>query len=305
MLNKIVVSTLTVAIASLALPTFAFPLNESDLAFCKQERDNYASTSIYNSQSSSSQQRSGGARVSVFGVSFGGSGSGSSRSESSTNSQNEVSWDYQARNCDKLLEMRGLVSIAQIEANRDQAIAQMQQESSMHHDNTWFKVTKNTNKSNLIGIGINAGTQLLGNLLNPPSRQAEVTSTAEVKKAEILAQMEIEKERLRLEQTKLTATGAPANVALIFAQWGVSQVACVSGVVFIAGLSSDNNFVCIYPNNLIPPGYYTYNSTANQLIPIASVPTSLPVVAPSRPTVVPVTTPLPTVVPQTSSQLSY
>ena len=101
-------------------------------------------------------------------------------------------------------------------------------------------------------IAIGAG--ILNSLLNPPHRAAEIKAEAEVKKAKIVAEMEIEKEKLRIAADKVTP---------LLAQWGVSRVSCAPGLVFINDISP--NTICIQPTETIAAGFYTYNNR-NQLL---------------------------------------
>jgi hypothetical protein len=104
---------------------------------------------------------------------------------------------------------------------------------------------------NLIGIGVS----LVNSLINPPHRDAEIKADAEVKKAQIAAETEITKEKLRIAADKVTP---------MLNQWGVSRVSCAPGLVFINGI--DANTVCVQPTGSISAGYYTYNSEKSQLL---------------------------------------
>jgi hypothetical protein len=106
---------------------------------------------------------------------------------------------------------------------------------------------------------LGAGVSIINNLLNPPSRSAEIIANAEIKKAQIAADAEIAKEKLRIEASK-----SPDRVTPVLTQWGVSQVPCGAGAVFINGITTET--VCIQPNNAIAAGYYTYDSTRQQLV---------------------------------------
>ncbi len=108
--------------------------------------------------------------------------------------------------------------------------------------------------TDLIGVG----TTLLNNLLNPPSRSAEIAADAEVKKAKIAAEAEITKEKLRIEASKSD------KVTPLLTQWGVTRVNCAPGLVFINGIGDDT--VCIQPMAAMKAGSYTYDSTKQQLI---------------------------------------
>jgi len=123
---------------------------------------------------------------------------------------------------------------------------------------------------------IGAGVSLIKNLLDPPSRKAELSADTELKKAKIAAEAEITKEKLRIEATKaadaeakkeksqLEATKNADKVTPLLTQWGVSRVNCAPGLVFISGLGSDT--VCIQPSPSMGAGAYTYDSAKQQLV---------------------------------------
>jgi hypothetical protein len=106
---------------------------------------------------------------------------------------------------------------------------------------------------------ISVGASIINNLFNPPSRSAEIAADAEIKKAKIAAEAEITKEKMRIEASKSTDRVTP-----VLNQWGVAQVACTPGLVFINGITTET--VCIQPTANISAGYYTYDSGKQQLI---------------------------------------
>lgn len=109
--------------------------------------------------------------------------------------------------------------------------------------------------TDLIGVG----ASIINNLINPPSRSAEINADAEVRKAKIAAEADIVKEKLRIEASKNTDRVTP-----VLNQWGVSRVACGPGLVFVNGITTDT--VCIQPSNSMAAGYYTYDSAKQQLV---------------------------------------
>ena len=108
---------------------------------------------------------------------------------------------------------------------------------------------------NLIGIG----ASILNNILYPPYRGTEIQAEAEVKKAKIMAEMELERERMRI-----AANQAADKVAPVLNQLGVSRTSCAPGLVFINGI--DANTVCVQPTVALAPGYYTYDRDRQILI---------------------------------------
>jgi hypothetical protein len=101
---------------------------------------------------------------------------------------------------------------------------------------------------NLIGIGVG----FLNNLINPPHRAAEINAEVELRKAKMAADIDIEREKLRIAATA-------DKVSPILTKWGVARTNCAPGLVFINGIDANANTVCVQPNPTITPGYYTYN----------------------------------------------
>jgi hypothetical protein len=108
---------------------------------------------------------------------------------------------------------------------------------------------------NLVGIGVG----LLTNLINPPHRAAEINADLELKKARMAADVEIEREKMRIAATA-------DKVSPVLNKWGVARVGCAPGVVFINGLDPNANTVCVQPNQAMTPGYYTYNNEHGVLL---------------------------------------
>ncbi len=106
---------------------------------------------------------------------------------------------------------------------------------------------------------IGVGATILNNWLNPPSRNAEIAADAEIRKAKIAADAEIAKEKLRLDASRGIGTSNP-----ILDKWGVAQVPCAPGLVFINGVTNDT--ICIQPSKAISAGYYTYDTAKQRLV---------------------------------------
>lgn len=107
---------------------------------------------------------------------------------------------------------------------------------------------------NLIGIGVG----FITNLLNPPHRAAEINADVEMKKAKMVADIEIEREKLRIAATA-------DKVSPVLTKWGVARANCAPGLAFINGIDANANTVCVQPNQKITPGYYTYNHERGEL----------------------------------------
>jgi hypothetical protein len=106
---------------------------------------------------------------------------------------------------------------------------------------------------------VSAGVSVLNTIINPPHRSAEIQAEADIKKAKINAQMELDKEKLRIEASK---SSDPATTVLT--AWGANRITCTPGAVFVNGITNDT--VCINPTASIPSGYYNYTSGKNQLV---------------------------------------
>jgi hypothetical protein len=106
---------------------------------------------------------------------------------------------------------------------------------------------------------VRAGVSVFTSLINPPHRADEIRAEGEVKKAKINAQMELDREKMRIEASRSIDRAAPVLV-----QWGATRVPCTPGVVFVNGITADT--VCINPSNSIPSGYYSYSAGNNLLV---------------------------------------
>lgn len=120
-------------------------------------------------------------------------------------------------------------------------------------------VAQTATTTDLIGIG----ATLINSWINPPSRSAEITADAEVKKAKIAADAEVAKEKLRLEASKNTDKVTP-----VLEQWGVARTNCAPDTVFINGITTDT--ICVQPSASLTAGYYTYDRTKQQLVRTSS-----------------------------------
>jgi hypothetical protein len=112
---------------------------------------------------------------------------------------------------------------------------------------------------NLISIGVG----LLTNLLNPPHRAAEINAEVEMKRMRMAADVDIEREKLRIAATA-------DKVSPVLTKWGVARANCAPGLVFINGIDPNANTVCVQPNQAMTPGYYTYNNEQGVLVRTSS-----------------------------------
>jgi hypothetical protein len=116
-------------------------------------------------------------------------------------------------------------------------------------------VAQTATTTDLIGVG----ATIINSWINPPSRSAEITADAEVKKAKIAADADIAKEKLRLEASKNADRVTP-----VLEQWGVTRTNCAPDAVFINGITTDT--ICVQPSTSLTAGYYTYDRTKQQLV---------------------------------------
>jgi hypothetical protein len=116
-------------------------------------------------------------------------------------------------------------------------------------------IAQTATTTDLIGVG----ATLINSWINPPSRSAEITADAEVKKAKIAADADIAKEKLRIEASK-----SEDKVTPVLDKWGVARTNCAPDTVFITGITTDT--VCVQPNTSLTSGYYTYDRTKQQLV---------------------------------------
>lgn len=279
----------SISIVLLNLPAYANPmgLNQSDMAFCSAVRDARTREAIANSQSSSNKSNNFGANASYAGI--GGSvsyGSGSSNSNSSSSREMAMS-QYGSKNCDELLRTSGKVTIAEINANAAQAIARMQNESYKYGADIQRDIA-GINAAAIVGVaGINAkgnvdvantnakagvntaliqaGAGLLGSIIAPPSRSAEIN--AGVEKARIAADLEKAKMAAEIERQRIAAVNGDPGLALL-QNWGLTITSCSSAVTAI---SIDGKQYCTMPNNQLNAGQYVYDRARNQLKAIRNV----------------------------------
>jgi hypothetical protein len=115
---------------------------------------------------------------------------------------------------------------------------------------------------NLISIGVG----LLTNLINPPHRAAEINAEVEMKRMRMAADVDLEREKLRIAATA-------DKVSPVLNKWGVARANCAPGLVFINGIDPNANTVCVQPTQAMTPGYYTYNNEQGVLVRTSSTAT--------------------------------
>jgi hypothetical protein len=268
-------------------------LDYSMLPFCQQVRDTRTREVIAQSQDSSSGTVDTSIDMSwISAVTVGANSKGSGWNNSNSSSSRDVAIsNYRSSDCDGLLQAMSQVTIAEIESNTAVAIEKMKTESWRYGQDIQLAIAnvnlegiKNTNQTsenianiqgntNITTTAIQAGSQILGGLINPPSRREEAQANAQVEIARL--HEETERQKLELERLRLQTQQPNKNNVLItndsiidIDQWltqrGLTKTACLPGVVFIVGLSRDT--VCINPTSQVPSGVYQYDSTIGVLI---------------------------------------
>lgn len=278
------------------MPAHANPLGlqDSDLKWCQayvgMTADQIRSGQASNSSSSSSSSSGGGLGIQlpIKGIPVGFSGNANSsdsfqRTSSSSSSFNQdKSSLYVAKNCDTLLRVAGDVTIADINANRDIALAKIQSDAykygvdaqravgldanyteryksdnqlsgSKYHDDAWVKTTEIQSNASTTNTIINTTGGVIGGVLgaiaaannSPPSPQPSAPSSP---------------------APSVVATAPSDPVSQLLAQWGWIQTICVQGKVFIIGLA--NGTVCVEPNATVSAGNYRFAN--NQLYPLTN-----------------------------------
>jgi hypothetical protein len=268
-------------------PSFLNSLDPSKLAYCKQERDQRAKEKIAEFQQSSS-----------FGVggSYGGFGVNTNVSDSISSGRSERSNSQsESIDCDTLIKTIGQVTIAELESNTALAIERMRQESYKYGEdirlaiaNVNLEGVRDTNKTqqNIAGINgrtsvtttaIQAGTDLLGRLVSPPSRGQEAEAKAQVEIARIQAQAAVDLEKMRMEREHQTnsdssnQTIARANLdpyISIINSWGETPVNCNAGIALVRIAFETNKVYCIVPTPEVQPGDYAYDQTTGSIFPL-------------------------------------
>jgi hypothetical protein len=294
--NLTSIGVLSIYLSLLSSPVLAQNsswLDYSMLPFCEQVRDARTREVIAQSQDNSSvtvNTNFDGVWASIVNIHGDSLGSGSNNSSSSSSRDYAIS-QYSSSNCDSLLQAMSQVTIAEIQTDTAKAIERMRMESSKYGQdiqlaiaNVNLEAIKNTNqttenivytqgKTTITTTAIEAGTQIIKGIINPPSREEEAQANAQVEIARLHEETErqrLELERLRLErEMPFNKTVSNTNDTIInIDQWlserGLTKTACLPGVVFIIGLSSDT--VCINPTSQIFSGVYEYDSTIGILI---------------------------------------
>jgi hypothetical protein len=252
---------LTGYILFLNMPAYANPLglNPEDLTFCSKVRDDRARDIAAHSSNTNVH---GQATI------FTGFGSGSVDVNTATSSSSDNSRSqYQAKNCDTLLQQAGQVNIAELNAEKETAIARMktqaQVEIGKYSEDTKRMLAninlagrQDDNRTNLAGLRDTNRTTVNNNIITSGANLIAAIVQSNVNRKAIDAQVEI---------ARLTAD---PNLALI-KNWQLETTSCDSSTVSIL---IDNKTYCTKATNWLKAGIYTYLRTEDRLQPMSQQP---------------------------------
>jgi hypothetical protein len=167
-----------------------------------------------------------------------------------------------------------------VESSNNAAVqtANINAQTQQLNSNNQLSATRSTNNTSTTNTLLTQSATLLGSLINPPSRSAQIQARTEQQRIAAETErerMRIQLERERMEQERLLATAPTDPIAQLLAQWGWSRIACNSGIPVIAISGMANEAVCVQPTAYVPAGNYSFNPATNQLVPIATA-TSYP-----------------------------
>jgi hypothetical protein len=225
-------------------PAFASPmgLTSQDMAFCAAVRDNQLREAT---TQNSAKNWGANLSINIFSALGGGGSGGVNSSSTSTASRNFEMQNYAAKNCDMLLQQAGQVSIADINANKDVAIARIQNEGHKYSEDTkriiasmGLQAHKDDNKTQRIGIFGGIGAQIATALIGAGVEKRRIEATVQI-----------------------ASITADPNLALL-QKWGLQQIPCMANGVAI--LIDDKKF-CTQPTNWLTAGTYRYNRAGDQL----------------------------------------
>ena len=173
------------------------------------------------------------------------------------------------------------VEVARVNAQTDQTRSQHQLEAVRVNAQTdqarsqhQLEAVRSNNRTNTTNTVVNQTGQLLGSIINPPSRSAQIN--ARVERERIAAdlernRMQIQLERERIEQERLLASANSDPIAQTLAAWGWSRISCETNLPIVAISGLANEAVCVQPTATMPAGNYSFDATANRLVPIALI----------------------------------
>lgn len=235
-------------------------LNQADLAFCSQSVANYAKA--VRSSSSSSSSGYGGVGYGIVGVNAGYSDSSSSRYKENIESQ------FRSRNCDALLNASSRVTIAQIKANADVAIAQLNAESQQYDSDTQRLIASlqlqgvvNTNQTNLAGIVDTNATnvQVAGINANASTTNTLIGAIGGIIQTSIVASAQNNQPTQQQSPPPVSDPPVTDSRVAMIQSWGFTLAKCSSST---ARISIDGQkALCVLPVNGIKSGQrYSHNS---------------------------------------------
>jgi PDZ domain len=211
-------------ITTLGLPVEAFALT-SDTAYCATTRDSYVASSKKRFESQSYEGKgNAGAGIGKTGISVGGGGEYNWDREWD-NFDSSQKREYEQKNCDELLRQKGLVTVAEIRANSELAIARLQEETKRYvsdnseatkryvSDNN-LEGTKNTNSAGTTQTGIVEGVRLFRTIIGSGDNRDTNKTTLEVEKIRAETALKMKEMELRQQQAANNITQAPGVIGV-------------------------------------------------------------------------------------------
>lgn len=288
------------------------------LAFCSTVRDEYISNFKHKYQN----QRYSGSGGAGFRINFkdgfdaGGKGSYDwQRTWDETNSNQKS--EYESKNCDEVLKQWGQVSVAEIQANAQEAIARIQNEGYKYGEDTkrlvadieleGLKDTNNTAqniattnanaaqnitatnasasqniaktqaRANTTSAIVNSLGTVIGNSITSSNNKKQQQLAAQIERERIAADLEKARIAAQIEREKLIASNS-SDVSSVDRLLAQWNWTRVSCSPSSVFISGlSNESVCVSPTNLFPPGEYAYDRATNQLVLLNYPPPTNPI----------------------------
>jgi len=247
-------------------------LNSNDLAFCSQSVANYAKSLQSSSSNTSSDSVGGSIGVPIEGIPLSIGGNYGTSNSSSSKYMEQIANQSKSRNCDELLRQKGLVTIAQIQANASVAIAKLQADVQKYDSNTQrviaslqLSAVENTNAAQVaIAQDTNAAQVAITNSNN----SASTTNTIVGAIGQVLTTaIATSNSNNQQSQQPASVTTNPPNIqgdnTDPIRSWGFTPTNCNPSSAIIA-IGSQG--YCVQPERGLQSGMkYAYNSQTNRL----------------------------------------
>jgi hypothetical protein len=135
--------------------------------------------------------------------------------------------------------------------------------------NNWksVRIEEIKTNGNVTETIITTGAGLLGTILAPPSRPAEINAETERKRIE--AEIEIAKINAETERQRIAAANNDPGLALI-QKWKLTTTACSNSSV--VSIDIDDKQYCVFPTSSLLAGQYVYNRSTKKLELLTGLP---------------------------------